>query len=324
MAWSTQKRSLANSPDAQLVVREPLTKRMRRDTTLYIMLAPAVIVMIIFKFWPIAGIVMAFQDFSVTRGFFRSRWVGLEHFVDFFSSPVAWRIIRNTLILSVYQIIFVFPAPIILASLFNELRWEYFKRFAQSVSYLPHFISVVVISGMIINFLSPSQGIVNNIFINVLGLIEKPIYFLGKPEYFRSIYVLSDIWQQVGWGTILYMAVLSRVDVQLYDAAVIDGANRWQRYWHVTFVTLIPVTVVMFILRIARVLDSAYEKIILLYNPLTYETADVIDSYVFRQGLEMARYSYAAAVGVFKAIIGLILVVLANRLSKKLSKTSLW
>jgi putative aldouronate transport system permease protein len=295
----------------------------RKHKTLYLLMLPGILYYIIFKYAPMYGVIIAFQEYSAGRGILGSRFVGLKHFIEFFYvNPNSWKLIRNTILINVYELMFMFPAPIILALLFNEINNKLFKRFAQSISYLPHFLSTVVIAGVIVNFLSPSTGIINHLLVSWFGM--EPIMFLGKPEWFRTIFVGSSIWQSVGWGTILYLAAITGIDPTLYEAAKIDGANRFQRVRYITFVGMIPVMVILLILNLGNFMEVGFQKILLLYNPLTYETADVINTFVYRRGLLQAEFSFATAVGLFQSIIGFILVVQANHLARKYSGTSLW
>ncbi|MDR6550587.1 ABC transporter permease subunit [Paenibacillus qinlingensis] len=292
-----------------------------RDRVLYIMMFPGLLFYLIFRYVPMYGLLMAFQNYSISKGVWGSKWVGFEHFRAFFDSPDAAVLIRNTLVLNALELLVVFPAPILLAVLFHELRFALFKRLAQTISYLPHFISTVVICGIIVNFLSPSTGIVNHL-LQALGI--KPIMFLGESQWFRPIYIASELWQKAGWDTIIYLAAIAGVNPTLYEAAKIDGANRWQQIRHVTLVGMIPVMIILFIIKIGHILELGVQKIILLYNPLVYDKADVISTFVYRRGLLDADYSFASAVSLFQSVIGLILVIAFNRLARKYSETSLW
>lgn len=293
-----------------------------RDRYLYLLLIPFLAWYIIFAYKPMYGLQIAFKDFSVYKGIAGSPWVGFENFETFFNSPYFWRLLKNTLLLSCYQILFAFPVPIILALLLNELKNGVFKATVQTFTYLPHFISVVVVAGIVTNFLAPSNGIVN-ILIDMMGGEKQ--YFLTNPDYFRTIFIGSmDIWKEAGFGTIIYIAALSGVNPALYEAAVIDGANKWKQMWHITLPTIIPTIAIMLVMKIGSMLEVGYEAIILLYQPATYETADVINTYVYRAGLQDARYDLATAVGLFNAVVGFILVVFANKMSKKLTETGLW
>ncbi|WP_425517323.1 ABC transporter permease [Paenibacillus solanacearum] len=295
---------------------------MKKHKALYLLMLPGILYYVIFKYAPMYGVVIAFQNFSIGRGITGSKFVGLKHFAEFFfNTPDAWQLIRNTVLLNVYDLLFRFPAPIVLALLFHEIRSRTFKRFVQSVSYMPHFLSTVVIAGIMVTFLSQQTGIVNHI-IRWFGF--EPILFLGLPEWFRTIYISSEIWQTVGWGTILYLAAIAGVDPTLYEAAKIDGANRFQQMRHVTLVGMFPVMIVLFVLTLGHFMETGFQKIILLYNPMTYETADVLNTFVYRRGILSADFSFATAVGLFQAAIGFILVVAANRVVKKFSDTSLW
>ncbi len=300
-----------------------LQTRFRKDKMLYVMLIPGILFYIIFEYIPMYGVIIAFKKYSIAKGILASQWVGLKHFESFINMPGAWTLVRNTLLISIYELFWAFPAPIVLAALLHELRSVLFKRVVQTISYLPHFVSTVVIVGMIVNFLSPSYGIVNHILTQYLGF-EKPIYFLGDPGWFRTIFISSGIWQGIGWGTILYLAAIAGVDPTLYEAARMDGANRWGLFRHVTFIGMIPVIMIMLILNVGNILKVGYEKIILMYNPLLYETADVINTFVYRRGLLEADYSYAAAIGLIQSVVGLVLVVAANKAARKYSETSLW
>ncbi|RTE10919.1 sugar ABC transporter permease [Paenibacillus whitsoniae] len=282
---------------------------------------PGLLFYFIFKYVPMYGLLMAFQNYSISKGIWGSKWVGLDHFQAFFDSPDAAVLIRNTLVLNALELLIVFPAPVVLAVLFHELRFPLFKKLAQTISYLPHFISTVVICGIIVNFLSPSTGIINHL-LEVFGI--KPIMFLGESQWFRPIYVASELWQKAGWDTIIYLAAIAGVNPTLYEAAKMDGANRWQQIRHVTLVGMIPVMIILFIIKIGHILELGVQKIILLYNPLVYDTADVISTFVYRRGLLDADYSFASAVSLFQSVIGLILVVAFNRLARKYSETSLW
>jgi putative aldouronate transport system permease protein len=295
---------------------------LKKHKALYLLMLPGILYYVIFKYVPMYGVIIAFQNFSIGRGIWGSKFVGLKHFIDFFfNTPDAWKLIRNTVMLNLYDLLFRFPAPIVLALLFHEIRNQRFKRFVQSVSYMPHFLSTVVIAGIMVTFLSQQTGIVNHL-LSRLGFAR--ILFLGQPEWFRTIYVGSEIWQTVGWGTVLYLAAIAGVDPTLYEAAKIDGANRFQQMRHVTLVGMIPVMIVLFVLTLGHFMETGFQKIILLYNPMTYETADVLNTFVYRRGILSADFSFATAVGLFQAAIGFVLVVAANRAVKKFSDTSLW
>lgn len=266
------------------------------------------------------GAIIAFKDYSPALGISGSEWVGLDNFVRFFNSPYFFRLIRNTILLSVYQLAFGFPAPIILALLLNELRSKKFKSVTQTVTYLPHFISMIVVTGMIVNF-TMSSGIINDIIVFFGGEREA---LLQNPSLYRSIYVISSIWQEIGWGSIIYLAALSGVDGQLYEAAMIDGAGKWKQLINVTLPSITPTIIIMLILKMGAMMSIGYEKTILLYNPATYETADIISSYIYRVGLLDQDWSYSTAIGLFNSVINFTLLIITNKLSKKFSDTSLW
>ncbi len=297
-----------------------LKKDLIKNRNVYIMLFPVVLYYLIFHYQPMYGAQIAFKDFSPIKGILGSPWIGLDNFKDFFNAYYFWRIIRNTLLLSVYNIVFGFPAPIILALLINELRSKLFSRTVQTVTYLPHFISMVVICGIIIDFTS-RDGVVNNLM-NAVGINSIP--FMIQPEWFRFIYVSTDIWQEIGWGSIIYLAALSGIDQELYEACKIDGGGRFRQLLSITIPGIAPTIIIMLILRLGKVMSIGTEKVLLLYNPNTYETADVISTFVYRKGLIEMSYSYSSAVGLFNSLINFTLLVTVNKLSKRVSETSLW
>ncbi|MCR2804711.1 ABC transporter permease subunit [Paenibacillus sp. SCIV0701] len=297
-----------------------LVKDLALNRYLYIMMIPVLAYYILFQYGPMYGAIIAFKEYSPIKGILGSDWVGLTHFQSFFESYYFWRILKNTLLLSLYSLCFEFPAPIILALLINEVRNKRFKSIVQSVTYMPHFISLIVICGIIKDFTN-SGGLINT-FITYLGGDGQAM--LQKPELFRSIYIISDIWQGMGWTSIIYLAALMNVDQEQFEAARIDGAGRLRQIWNVSLPGILPTIIIMLILRIGNLLSVGFEKIILLYNPAIYDTADVISSFVYRKGLLEFGWSYSAAVGLFNSVVNLILLVLANRLSKKFSENSLW
>ncbi len=292
----------------------------KKNKIVYLMAVPVLLYYIIFHYMPMYGAIIAFKEFNPVKGILHSPWVGFEYFVDFFTNHYFWRIFKNTVLISIYSIIWGFPAPIIFALLINEIANSKFKKIVQTVTYLPHFISLVVICGLIAKF-TGTEGLINYI-IGWFG--GEPSNLLTRPEFFRTIYISSGIWQNVGWGTIIYLAAITNIDTYQYEAAIIDGASRWKQTLHVTLPGIAPTVVILFILRLGQLMSVGFEKIILLYNPLTYETADIISSYVYRKGLLEFNYSYASAVGLFNAVINFTLLVAANKMSKKLSETSLW
>lgn len=298
-----------------------LRKDFRMHKYLYIMIFPVVLHYILFQYAPMYGAIIAFKDFHIAKGLLGSPWVGIKHFEDFFSSYYFWRLIKNTFLLNLYQLLFVFPAPILFALLLNELLSGWFKRIVQTVTYLPHFISLIVICGMITQFVS-REGIITDILV-WFGMERTAL--LGHPEYFRTIYIVSDIWQTVGWSSIIYLAAISGVNPELYEAARMDGAGRIKQAIYVTLPGIAPIIVILLILRIGSMLDIGFEKIILLYNPNTYVTADVINTFVYRRGLTSTlEFSYATAVGLFQSSLNFILLVFANWFSRRVSETSLW
>ena len=291
-----------------------------RNRSLYVLVLPVVIFYILFNYKPIYGAIIAFQDYVPRLGISGSEWVGLANFKRFFSDIYFGRLMKNTLLLSVYDILFGFPAPIILALLLNEIHNKFFKNVTQTITYLPHFISMIVVCGMLTDF-SLSTGLFNDI-IEFFGGERHPL--LQDPKLYRTIYIASGIWQQVGWGTIIYLSALAGVDSQLYEAAEIDGATKWKQTLHVTLPGIAPTIITMFILKIGKLMSMGYEKTILLYNPSTFETADIISSYVYRIGLLEQDWSYSTAIGLFNSVINCILLFVTNQISKRTTESSLW
>ncbi|MCU6712156.1 ABC transporter permease subunit [Paenibacillus sp. J5C_2022] len=293
----------------------------KRDKYLLVIILPVIVYYIVFHYVPMYGIIIAFKKFYPLQGIMGSPWIGFAYFEQFFDSIYFWRLLKNTLLLSFFSLVWGFPAPIIFALLLNELKDNLFKKTVQTVSYLPHFISVVVIAGMIVNFTSPTDGVINMI-LGAFGI--EPVHFMNEAGYFRSIFISSGIWQEFGWGTIIYLAAIAGIDPQLYEAAQMDGANRWHKMRHITLPCLMPTIIILLILSLGNLMDVSFEKIILLYNPATYETADVISTYVYRRGILGGEYSLSAAIGLFNNVINLILLVSVNYISRKASETSLW
>jgi len=298
-----------------------IAKRLGESKWLLLLFAPALVYFALFEYAPMFGLIVAFKDYSVFKGVWASDWVGLKYFRFLFDNPDFVPLLRNTFLLGLYSILWGFPAPILLALLLGEIRHSVFKRFVQTVSYLPHFISNVIVSSMILMFLSPDGGMIN-VFLQQFGL--EPIYFMSKPELFRSIYVSSGIWQGIGWGTIIYLAAMTAIDPQLYEAAELDGAGRWRKMRHVTLPGILPVVIVLLILNIGGLLSTGFEKVLLLYNPLTYSTADIFSTYTYRSGLQQGNFSYATAIGMFNGITSFLLIIAANYGARKLRQTSLW
>jgi putative aldouronate transport system permease protein len=298
-----------------------LAKDLARNKIIYLMLLPVVLYYAIFLYGPMYGLQIAFKSFNPVKGIWGSEWVGFKHFVSFYQSYFFWRLIRNTVLINFYEVLFGFPAPIVLALLLNEIRHRLFKNMVQSVTYLPHFISMVVVAGMMVDFLS-RDGLVNQI-LALFG--ADPVTFLLRPEWFRTIYVGSGIWQGVGWGSIIYLAAIAGIDPMLYEAARVDGAGRWKQLLHVTVPGIMPTVIIMLILRLGQMMSGGnFEKIILLYNSTTYETADVFSTFVYRRGLLDMSYSFSAAIGLLNNIINFILLLTANTFSRRLSEYKLW
>ncbi len=297
-----------------------LLRDLRKNRMIYLMLLPIVVYYAIFHYGPMYGIQIAFKDFMPNRGMTGSPWVGFKHFEDFFGSFFFWRILGNTLLLSLYSLIFCFPAGIVLALLLNELRSGKLRKTVQTISYMPHFISLVVIVGILFDFLA-RDGLINSLLAFV-GI--EPISFMRSPAWFRTLYISSDIWQNIGWGSIVYLAAISNVNPTLYEAARMDGANRWKQMRHVTLPGIMPTVTIMLILFIGKFMTVSFEKIVLMYNPVIYETADVIQTYVYRKGIIESNFSYSAAVGLFNAVISFALLITANAVAKKLGETKLW
>lgn len=300
--------------------RKTVLQEIKNCKHLYVLLLPTLLFYLIFCIAPMFGVVIAFQKFSLAKGVLGSKFIGLENFRDFLTDYNFWRLIRNTLSLNLSNLIFGFPAPIIFALLLNELKNQKVKKIVQTITYLPHFLSAVVVCSMILTFVA-SDGFINAVR-NLFGLPS--ISFMVMPQYFRTIYVVSDIWQQLGWNTIIYVAALSSISQELYEAASIDGAGRFRQVLYVTLPGIASTIVILFLMKIGQMLTVGYEKILLLYNPSIYETADVISTYVYRRGLVDGNYSYSTAVGLFNSIINFTLLMSANALSKKFLGNGLW
>ena len=292
---------------------------LRRNWSLYLLILPVVIIYLLFCYKPMYGALIAFQDYRPARGF-GEEWVGFKHFVDFFSSPYLGRLIRNTFLISLLELIFGFPAAIGLALLLNEAKNSKFKKISQMVMHLPHFVSLVVVCGLVKQFCL-SDGLINDIM-SIFGM--ERFSLLQKEELYRPIYVISGIWKDLGWNSLIYVAALSGVDAELYDAASVDGAGKWMQTLHVTVPGILPTIVVMLILNVGRMMSVGYENTLLLYNETIYETADIISAYVYRYGLVSQDWSYSTAVGLFNSVVNVFLVVTANYISKKVTETSLW
>lgn len=300
---------------------QQIVDHLRRHWQIYVMLAPTVIWLLLFLYKPMYGLQIAFKDYSIFRGIAGSPWIGFEHFETLFNNAQFIRAVKNTVIISFYSLVFGFPVPILLALMFNEVLNKTYKKTSQTIVYLPHFISSVIVAGIVITAFSPSAGIINTI-IGWFGI--EPIYFLTKPEWFRPIFIGTGIWQEAGFQSIVYLAAIAGVSPTLYESAVVDGASRWQMMWRITLPSIMSTIIIMLIIRIGNLLEVSFEMVILLYQPATYETADVVNTYIFRQGLQGGQYDIAAAAGLFNAVVAFVLVITANSLSKRYSRTSLW
>lgn len=283
---------------------------------LYLMMIPATVLLILFTYGPMYGIIMAFQDFTVFKGYTGSPFVGLKHFQRLFSDPLFYRLFKNTFMVGVLDFLFSFPAPLIFALILNEVRKVRFKSVVQSISYLPHFIPLVVMVGIIFELFG-SYGIINSL-LSSLGM--EPISFFTKSEWFLPLYIGSGVWKTIGWGSIIYMGALTNIDSTLYEATDMDGANRWHKMWHVTLPSLRPTVVTLFILNAGGIMQVGFEKVFLMSSPATYEVSDVLSTYVYRQGILNSDFSYSAAVGLFNNIVALLFVLLANKIAKKLGE----
>lgn len=316
-----KKQKFNTSKSQNLSSKKGILQDLVRDRYLYLLLLPFLAYYIVFYYKPLGGLVIAFKDYSVYKGIAQSPWVGFKHFILFFQSPYFVRTLKNTLIINLYALIFEFPMPILLAILLNEVRQPKLKKTIQTLTYMPYFISTVVVVGIVTNLLSPSYGLITKIVEQMSG---DRIYFLTRPEYFRTIYITMTIWQHIGYSSVVYMAALSSVDMELYEAAVIDGAGKLNQIWHITLPGILPTIMIMLILRIGNMLNLSTDAILLLYQPSTYEVSDVIGTYVYRVGLTDANYSLATAAGLFNSVVALILVWGANVLSKKATGEGVW
>lgn len=296
-------------------------QRLKRDKWLYLLLVPGILYFLIFKYAPMWGIVIAFQDYSPFKGVFGSEWVGFENFIDFFQNPDFFRLLRNTFILAALDLVFFFPAPIILSLLLNELRINSYKRTVQTFIYVPHFMSWVIIASITYIFFTTSGGVMNEIVSFFYG---KEINFLSSPEWFRPLIMGQIIWKETGWGTVIFLAALATVDQEQYEAAIVDGAGRFRRLWHVTLPAVRSTIIVLLILRLGNFLDTGFQQIFLMSNSLNRSVADVFDTYVYFVGITQGAYSYSTAVGLFKSVVGIILVLGANKLAKKLGQEGIF
>ncbi|MFD3272306.1 ABC transporter permease [Paenibacillus dendritiformis] len=298
-----------------------MARVLRKHWQMYLLLAPVMVYFIVFHYVPMYGVQIAFKDFIATKGITGSPWVGMKHFERFYQSYYFWRLIKNTLGIGLYQLLVGFPVPILLALMINEIRGKWFKKTVQTVTYAPHFLSTVVMVGILVIFLSPDTGMINHL-IRAFG--GEPISFLTEPGWFKSLYVFSGVWQQMGWSSIIYLAALSGVDPQLHEAARVDGAGRLQRIWHVNLPCIMPTIVILLILNTGSILSVGFEKVFLMQNDMNLESSDVFATYVYRSGLLGAQYSFSAAVGLFSNIVNFILLVSVNFVARKAGNTSLW
>lgn len=320
MIFLNTVREPAAKVPAKLALLEHIKKDFQKNKVLYLMLLPGLAFYIVFHYAPIYGAIIAFKDYVPSKGILGSEWVGFQHFIHFAQSHHFWRILKNTLFISVYSLLFEFPMPILLAIMISEVRNGFFKKTVQTITYIPHFISLVVICGLIKEFTN-SGGIISDIVVYFGG---DGMSMLQKPEYFRTIYIVSEIWQKIGWDSIIFLAALMAVDYEQYEAAIIDGASKMRQIWHITLPGISTTIVIMLILRIGKLLNVGFEKIILLYNPLTYDTADVISSFVYRKGIVETDWSFSAAIGLFNSVVNFLLLVGANRISKRINDGGLW
>lgn len=294
---------------------------LRRDWDLYLLLIPGLIWFLMFCYKPMLGLRTAFYDYNVFKGFNGSEFVGLRNFIDYMTGPDFVRTMGNTIMIALWQMAVCFTIPIILAIVITEMKNKFIGKLTQTATFLPYFISVVVVCGMVVNFLSPSTGVVN-LIMQKFGL--DPVYFMVNPRYFRPIYTLMTLWQTAGFNAIVYIAALMGIDQQLYEAATVDGAGKWKKIVHVTIPGILPIVVTMFVLNIGKMINVGYESILLLYKPSTYQSADVISTYAFRMGIEQSNYGLATAAGLFEALVALLMVTGANKISRRLTETALW
>ena len=298
-----------------------LWRRIWASKYLYLMFLPVFLYYVIFRYAPMLGLSIAFKNYNAFLGFDKSPWVGFKYFQQFFNSIYLWRLVSNTLLINLYDLVFNFPAAIILALLLNEVQNRRFKKVTQTITYLPYFVSSVVIASMVVQFLSPSSGIINNLIAAAGGERQ---YFLTQPGAFRTIYTLMNLWKNIGWNSIIFLAAISGINGELYEACMVDGGGYLRRMWHITLPGIAGTIVVLLIMRLGHVMDAGFETILLLQNNANLETSDVIGTYVYRRGLKGGEYSYGTAVGMFQSVIGFALVIFANWLSRRYSETSLW
>ncbi|MEF3304750.1 ABC transporter permease [Paenibacillus sp. GYB003] len=298
-----------------------VARQLRKNWDLYLLIAPVIVFFIVFEYIPMYGVQIAFKNFIATKGIWGSPWVGFRHFERFFESYYFWRLLKNTLGIGLYQLLVGFPIPIALALLINEVKSKAFSRFVQTVTYAPHFLSTVVMVGILFIFLSPQTGLLNKAITLLWG---EPIDFLTEPAWFKSIYVWSGVWQQMGWSSIIYLAALTGIDPQLHEAARVDGAGRLRRIWHINLPGIAPTITILLILNMGSLLSVGFEKVFLMQNSLNMQASDIIATHVYRKGIIDGQYSYSAAVGLFNSVINFVLLILVNRIARKVNDTSLW
>ncbi|MDR6551120.1 ABC transporter permease subunit [Paenibacillus qinlingensis] len=320
-ATAPNNRELVQVSEAKGLRRSQVWARLRKDKWIYALLAPGLLYFIIFKYVPMWGVLLAFKNYQPFLGFWKSEWVGVEHFRVFFANPEFFMLLRNTLLLSLYNLVFYFPAPIILALLLNEIKVSVYKRTIQTLIYVPHFISLVIVASLTYVFLTTQGGLVNELLQQHFGY---KIDFLASPEWFRPMIIMQTMWKECGFGTIIFLAALAGVDVEQYEASIVDGANRLRQLWHITLPSIRSTIVILLILRMGDVLDNGFEQIFLMLNPLNREVAEVFDTYVYMMGITQGAFSYSTAVGLFKAVIGVILVLGANWTAKRFGQSGIY
>lgn len=292
-----------------------------KNFDIFLLFIPVILFYLIFHYAPMYGALIAFKDYKIMKGFSGSEWIGFRNFIDLFNTPSFWEVFRNTIIISCLRLLFGFPAPIILAILLNEITNSVYKKLIQTISYLPHFLSWVVLAGIFTQFLSPSTGLVNQV-ITMFG--GKPVFFMGAPDWFRFTLITTGLWQSIGWGSIIYLASIASINVEMYEAAVVDGANRLQQIMYITLPSLVPVITITLILSMGSIINAGFDQIFNMYNPNVYRVADIIDTYVYRKGLAGMEYSFASAVGLFKNIIAISLIFTTNAVAKRVNEYGIW
>lgn len=297
-----------------------LARNIKEHPYLYLMFLPVLVYYILFHYWPMYGIIIAFKDFKPMKGILGSNWVGMKHFIAFVNDPFFWRLIRNTLVINIGLLVFAFPLPILFALVLNECKSVAFRKVVQTITYMPHFVSSVVVCSLMLIFCR-SNGIITTM-LKPFGVQQTNLF--AVPGYFRTLYIAMNIWQELGWDSIIFFAALTSIDAALYEAARVDGANRLQQMWHVTLPGIAPTIIILLIMRIGSLMSLGWDKIYLLYNSMIYETADVISTYVYRMGLQRNQFSYSAAVGLMNSVVNIILLVSANLISSRVSESSLW